>query len=77
MKDIREALFAKYSEEVEATPPTEAERIYLRTPGADEDESFSAAVAMMNDEAKEAYMAGFDAAAAAYRALMGINQRQT
>ena len=74
MKDIREALFSKYIEEAGEAPPTEAERTYLRTPGADDDASFSAVAAMTNDEARAAYMAGFAAAAAAYRALMGVNQ---
>ena len=71
MNDIRETLFSKYIEEAREAPPTVAERTYLRTPGADDDESFGAAVAMTNDEARAAYMAGFDAAAAAYRAITG------
>ena len=78
MKDIREVLFAKYSEEVEATPPTETDNIFgyalceIGTLDADlSDRVLNTATAVINEQMKRAYMAGFGAAVAAHRAITG------
>ena len=76
MKDIREVLFAKYNEEVESTPPTEADNIFgyalceIGTFDTDlSDKVLYTATAVINEQMRKAYMAGFGAAVAARRAI--------
>ena len=76
MKDIREVLFAKYAEDVEAASPSKADNAfsYALCEVEDIDDKLSlklvdAATVVINEQMKKAYMAGFGAAVAAHRAI--------
>ncbi len=75
MKNIREILFAKYADEVDAAAPTAADEEFsmilceLETVDAPlSDRICDAATVVLNEQMKKAYMAGFSAAVAARRA---------
>ena len=78
MKDIRDVLFSKYTEEVESSEPTKADNVFsyvlCELEGIDDQlfhKVICAATDVINEQMERAYRAGFSAAVAARRAIDG------